>query len=305
MAIIELSGVEVSYGATKALRGVTCSVEGGAVGLLGPNAAGKSTLLKTLLGFIRADAGEAALFGYKLPEHALEARQRLGYMPERDIVGRRVSAVSFLTYCGCLFGMKRTDAMERAHEVLNYVGIGESRYRKMQTYSMGMCQRIKFAQALVHDPKLLLLDEPTNGLDPEGRVEMLELIKEVVKKRGVTVLLSSHLLPDVEHVCDHVLVIHKGRIVREGSIGDLTAARENLFEIRVRENKDAFREALEQAGCTLHMEPNGNLLVEKPAAMAPRMFFEIAWAKQTQVRHFVPVRHRLEEVFMQAIEGKH
>ncbi|HQE83207.1 MAG TPA: ABC transporter ATP-binding protein [Candidatus Hydrogenedentes bacterium] len=301
MAIIELTDVEVSYGAVKALQGVTCAVQGGAVGLLGPNGAGKSTLLKTLLGFIRADAGEAALFGFKLPEQALEARQRLGYMPERDVVGRKVSAVSFLTYCGCLFGMKRTDAMERAHEVLNYVGVGESRYRKMQTYSTGMCQRIKFAQALVHDPKLLLLDEPTNGLDPEGRIEMLQLIKELVHKRGVTVLLSSHLLPDVEHVCDHVLVIHKGRIVREGSIGDLTTARENLFEIRVRENKEAFRQALEQAGCTLQTHPNGNLLVEKPAAMNPRLFFEIAQQKKTQVRHFVPVRHRLEEVFMQAI----
>ena len=262
------------------------------MGLLGPNGAGKSTLLKTLLGFIRADAGEASLFGFSLPDKALEARQRLGYMPERDAVGRRVSAVSFLTYCGCLFGMKRTDAMERAHEVLNYVGIGESRYRKMQTYSTGMCQRIKFAQALVHDPRLLLLDEPTNGLDPEGRVEMLELIKELVEKRGVTVLLSSHLLPDVEHVCDHVLVIHQGRIVREGSIGALTAARENLFEIRVREN------SVDQTAAVLR---NGNLLVEKPAGMDVRAFFEIARAKDTQVRHFAPVRHRLEEVFMQAI----
>ncbi len=304
MAIVELKDVEVSYGATKALQGVTCSVEKGAVGLLGPNGAGKSTLLKTLLGFIRAEAGEASLFGFKLPEQALEARQRLGYMPERDAIGRKVSAVSFLTYCGCLFGMQRTDAMERAHEVLNYVGVGESRYRKMQTYSTGMCQRIKFAQALVHDPKLLLLDEPTNGLDPEGRVEMLELIKELVAKRGVTVLLSSHLLPDVEHVCDHVLVIHKGRIVREGSIGALTTARENLFEIRVRENNDAFRKALETAGCTLQTLPNGNLLVEKPVSMNPRALFEIARAENTQVRHFVPVRHRLEEVFMQAI-GRH
>ena len=304
MAIVELKNVEVSYGATKALRGVTCTVEGGAVGLLGPNGAGKSTLLKTLLGFIRADAGEASLFGFRLPAQALEARQRLGYMPERDAVGRKVSAVSFLTYCGCLFGMKRTDAMERAHEVLNYVGMGDSRYRKMQTYSTGMCQRIKFAQALVHDPKLLLLDEPTNGLDPEGRIEMLELIKELVTKRGVTVLLSSHLLPDVEHVCDHMLVIHQGRIVREGSIGALTTARENLFEIRVREHQETYRTALETAGCVLQTLPNGNLLVEKPALLDPRVFFEIARAQNTHVRHFVPVRPRLEEVFMQAI-GRH
>ncbi len=301
MAIIELNGVEVSYGATKALQGATCSIEGGGVGLLGPNGAGKSTLLKTLLGFIRADAGEASVFGHRLPQEALAARQRLGYMPEREIVARNVSAVSFLTYCGQLFGMKRADAMERAHEVLNYVGAGDSRYRKMQTYSTGMAQRIKFAQALVHDPKLLLLDEPTNGLDPEGRIEMLELIKELVVRRGVTVVLSSHLLPDVEHVCEQVLVIHQGQIVREGSIRALTSARENLFELSVRENKQAFRQALAHAGCTLHTQPNGNLLVAKPPAMNPREFFELARAKGTQVRHFVPVRHRLEEVFMQAI----
>ncbi|HOF39443.1 MAG TPA: ABC transporter ATP-binding protein [Candidatus Hydrogenedentes bacterium] len=304
MSVVELNNVEVSYGATKALRGVTCTVQGGAVGLLGPNGAGKSTLLKTLLGFVRADAGEVSLFGFRLPGQALEARQRLGYMPERDVVGRKVSAVSFLTYCGCLFGMKRTDAMERAHEVLNYVGIGDSRYRKMQTYSTGMSQRIKFAQALVHDPKLLLLDEPTNGLDPEGRIEMLELIKELVTKRGVTVLLSSHLLPDVEHVCDHVLIIHEGRIVREGSIGDLTSARENLFEIRVREPQDPYRIALEAAGCAPKILPNGNLLVEKPAQMDLRAFFELAEVQNTHVRHFTPVRHRLDEVFMQAI-GRH
>lgn len=301
MSTIHLDNLVVRYGALTALDGVSLDVTSGAVGLLGPNGAGKSTLIRTLLGFLRADSGTAQVFGLDMPANALEVRARVGYMPERDVISRKVSAVSFLTYCGCLCGMKRPDAMERAHEVLNYVGLGESRYRKMQTYSTGMCQRVKFGQALVHDPKLLLLDEPTNGLDPEGRVEMLELIRELVHKRGVTVLLSSHLLPDVEHVCDRVAVIHQGRLAREGAIAELTLLQDGLFELRVRDNKAGFLEALERAGCTVHDRQDGNLLVAKPEKLAIRAFFETARAQGTQIRHFKPVRHRLEEVFMEAI----
>lgn len=299
--MIELQDVEVSYGAIKALNGVTCRIEGGAVGLLGPNGAGKSTLLKVLLGFVRASAGHARLFNLDLPTRALEVRQQLGYMPERDMVSPKVSAVSFLTYCGCLFGMTRVDAIERAHEVLNYVGMGENRYRKMETYSTGMCQRVKFAQALIHDPKLLLLDEPTNGLDPEGRTEMLELIRELAGKRHVTILLSSHLLPDVEHACDRVVMISQGQVVRDGPIYELTALRDGLFELRVRDHKDVFVQAVEAAGCRCLEQPSGNLLVSKPEGFKLRAFFEIARAQGTQVRHLKPVRHSLEEVFMAAI----
>ncbi len=301
---IALKDVEVHYGSFKALNGVSCEIGTGAVGLLGPNGAGKSTLLKTLLGFLRADKGSVELFGFKMPKEALEVRRRLGYMPERDMVSRKVSAVSFLTYCGCLYGMRRTDAMERAHEVLNYVGVGESRYRKMQTYSTGMCQRVKFAQALVHDPKLLLLDEPTNGLDPEGRIEMLELIRELVRKRGVTVVLSSHLLPDVEHVCDQVIVINKGQVARDGAIRELTQLRDGLFDVRVRENKDGFIKILEDGGCEWRSETDGNLLIATPEAFEVRAFFEAARRAQTHVRHLQPVRHSLEEIFMDAIRSE-
>jgi ABC-2 type transport system ATP-binding protein len=301
---IALKDVEVHYGSFKALNGVSCEIGTGAVGLLGPNGAGKSTLLKTLLGFLRADKGTVELFGFKMPKEALEVRRRLGYMPERDMVSRKVSAVSFLTYCGSLYGMRRTDAMERAHEVLNYVGVGESRYRKMQTYSTGMCQRVKFAQALVHDPKLLLLDEPTNGLDPEGRIEMLELIRELVRKRGVTVVLSSHLLPDVEHVCDQVIVINKGQVARDGAIRELTQLRDGLFDVRVRENKDGFIKILEDGGCEWRSETDGNLLIATPEAFEVRAFFEAARRAQTHVRHLQPVRHSLEEIFMDAIRSE-
>jgi len=299
--MIRLQDVEVCYGTLRALAGVTCAVESGAVGLLGPNGAGKSTLLKTLLGFLRAERGAVEMFGMTMPEHAVQARRFLGYMPEKDIVSPQVSAVSFLTYCGSLFGMSRADAMERTHEVLNFVGLDDERYRKMETYSTGMCQRVKFAQALIHDPKLLLLDEPTNGMDPAGRQEMLGLISQLARKRSVTVLLSSHLLPDVEMVCDRVIVISKGRIVRDGTVEELTAFRDGVFELRVRDNAEPFLERLTAMGCGLRPQQDGTILLIKPQQTAIRDFFEAARAAKTQIRRLHPVRQRLEEMFMQAI----
>lgn len=304
MSLIELHNVEVRYGDLKALDGVSCAVEGGAVGLLGPNGAGKSTLMKTLLGFNRASSGTVKVFDKVMPAAALEIRQKIGYMPEREVVSPKVSAVSFLTYCGQLMGMSRVDAMERSHEVLNYVGLGESRYRKMETYSTGMLQRVKLAQALVHDPKLLLLDEPTNGLDPDSRIEMLELVKDIAHHRGVAILLSSHLLPDVQHVCDYVMIINGGHIVHQGAISDMTTAMDKQYEVRVRDNKPGFLQALEANGITWNELQNGNLLVALQDGLTQRSIFEIAQQQQTQVRHFRPARHRLEEVFMQVLESE-
>ena len=301
MALIEIQNASVHYGDLKALDDVTLSIEGGSVGLLGPNGAGKSTMIKTFLGFNRASSGTVSLFGLELPKHALEVRQRLGYMPERESISPKISAVSFLTYCGQLFGMSHVDARERCHEVLNYVGLGESRYRKMETYSTGMLQRVKLGQALIHDPKLLLLDEPTNGLDPDSRIEMLDLIRTLSHERRVTVILSSHLLPDVQHVCEQVVIIDKGRVVREGLISDLTAQHERQFEVRVRENKDRYVEALGGAGCQVRDLPNGALLVIQPAGAAHRVLFEVARKCDTQVRHFTPAKHTLSDVFMNAI----
>lgn len=304
MALIELKDVQVAYGRRKALRGVTGQIHRGAVGLLGPNGAGKSTLMKTMLGFIRPQAGSVTLFGKPMPEESLAVRHQLGYMPERDLMSPRVSAVSFLTYCGCIFGMMRADAMERAHAVLNYVGMGETRYRKMETYSKGMCQRVKLAQGLIHDPKLLLLDEPTNGLDPDGRIEILNLIRELAHQRGVTVVLSTHLLPDVEYVCDKVLIIHQGRVVRHADLDEITAAREGVVEVKVPHSRDGFVEALDRLGCTWRDQQDGTILVSKPATIANRALFEAARDQGTQIRHFRPVRQRLEEVFMEAIGKK-
>lgn len=302
MALIHLENVTVTYGRRKALEKVTCDIEGGAVGLLGLNGAGKSTLLKTLLGFLRAKRGSVVeMFGKRMPRHALTVRQQLGYMPERDVVCPKVSAVSFLTYCGCLFGMSRVDAMERAHEVLNYVRIGGDRYRKMQTYSTGMRQRVKFAQALIHDPKLLLLDEPTSGLDPEGRIEMLELIGELAHSRKVTIVLSTHLLPDVDHVCERVLMIHAGKVVQDSTIRELTEQYDGTFEVQLRDKQEAFLRHAQAADFSWRQRQDGSLLVTLPEGVSERALFEIARAEGTQIRHFRAVRHSLEEVFMRTI----
>jgi len=304
MALITLEDVEVNYGSFRALDGVSLEIGEGAVGLLGPNGAGKSTLMKTLLGFNRATRGTVTVMGHAMPGHALQVRQRLGYMPEREVVSPRVSAVSFLTYVGRLCGMNQVDATERTHEVLNYAGLGESRYRKMESYSTGMLQRVKLAQALIHDPKLLLLDEPTNGLDPDGRIEMLELIREVAAQRGVTIVLSSHLLPDVQHVCDRIIMIAGGTIRREGTIESFTAVHGDHYEVRVRGVKEAFTGGLDAAAFTWKELPNGNLLVALPAGTEARAIFEVARAQQSQIRHFQPARHSLAEVFVEAMAGE-
>jgi ABC-2 type transport system ATP-binding protein len=301
MPAIELQNVEVFYEDFQALKGISCVIDGGAVGLLGPNGAGKSTLMKTLLGFNRATKGSVRVFGMEMPKHALQVRTRLGYMPEREVVSPKVSAVSFLTYCGQLFGMERVDAMERTHEVLNYVGIGDSRYRKMDTYSTGMLQRVKLAQALVHDPELLLLDEPTNGLDPDGRIELLDLVKEVAKSRGVTVVLSSHLLPDVQHVCERIIMIGAGRIAREGTLDELTAQRGESYEVRVRDNADGFIGALARGGCTWKRQQDGTLIVTTPNGNGRRTLFEMARDQGTHLRHFRAARTSLEQVFLEAV----
>src|SRR5476651_1484336 len=247
--VVTLESVTVTYGKNRALRDVTSSFASGAVGLLGPNGAGKSTMLKALLGFIVPERGRLRVLGLDVAESPLEIRARVGYMPESDAHIPGMNAVSFVGYCGELAGLPRSDAMQRAHEVLYYVGLGEARYRNIDTYSTGMKQRIKLAQAIVHDPELIFLDEPTNGMDPKGRDEMLALVRDVVDNKGITLILSSHLLPDVEFACDHVVVLDKGAVAAQGPISALKGTTARVFELRVKgEQSLAFAEVLRAEG---------------------------------------------------------
>src|SRR5438445_7488939 len=254
-AVVTLEEVTVAYGGQQALREVTSSFAAGAVGLLGPNGAGKSTMIKALLGFVVPDRGRMRVLGHDVATAALDIRARVGYMPETDAHIPGMNAVSFVAYCGELAGLPRVDAMQRAHEVLFYVGLGEARYRNVETYSTGMKQRIKLAQALVHDPDLLFLDEPTNGMDPKGRDEMLELVRDLAHNKGVNLILSSHLLPDVEYTCDYVVVMDKGHIATEGPIASLKQPRGRVFELRVKTptgEMTSFLERLRGAGLDCH-----------------------------------------------------
>jgi ABC-2 type transport system ATP-binding protein len=301
--VVELEGVTVVYGAQRALQDVTARFAAGAVGLLGPNGAGKSTIIKSLLGFVKPAAGRMRVLGYDVAVSPLDIRARVGYMPESDAHIPGMNAVSFVAYCGELAGLPRVDAMQRAHEVLFYVGLGEARYRNLETYSTGMKQRIKLAQALVHDPDLLFLDEPTNGMDPKGRDEMLELVRDLAHRKNVNVIVSSHLLPDVEFTCDHVVVMDKGRVAAAGPIEALKQPRGRVYELRVKAagDVDPFLETLRTAGLECHATEEDVMRVFVPGDGGARDIFRLAAGANVQVRHLRPSVPTLEDVFAHAV----
>jgi len=304
--VVQLDGVTVIYGKNQALKNVTARFARGAVGLLGPNGAGKSTMLKSLLGFIKPDQGKMSVLGLDVAERPLEIRSRIGYMPENDAHIPGMTAVAFVAYCGELAGLPAVDAMQRSHEVLYYVGLGEARYRNIETYSTGMKQRIKLAQALVHDPDLLFLDEPTNGMDPKGRDEMLELVRDLGHNKNVSLILSSHLLPDVEYTCDHVIVMDKGQVAAQGPIEELKGPAGRVFELRIKGNLPAFVDVLRAAGMECHSTEADVMRVFVPrgadgAERDQRAIFTLAAEHAVQVRHLRPSIPTLEDVFAKAL----
>jgi ABC-2 type transport system ATP-binding protein len=233
----------------------------------------------------------------------LQIRSRVGYMPENDAHIPGLSAVAFVAYCGELSGLPPADAIQRAHEVLFYVGLGEARYRNVETYSTGMKQRIKLAQAIVHDPDLVLLDEPTNGMDPKGRDEMLALVRDLSHDKGINVILSSHLLPDIEFTCESVIVMDKGKVATEGPIEGLKQPRGQIFEMRVKApaGLDRFVERLRAAGLDCHVADDEVMRVFVPGEGTPRDLFGLAAAEGVQVRHLRPSVPTLEDVFAKAV----
>jgi ABC-2 type transport system ATP-binding protein len=305
-AAVALDHVTVAYGSNRALRDVSAAFPKGAVGLLGPNGAGKSTLLKSLLGFIPPSSGRLEVFGLDVASRPLEVRARIGYMPENDGHIPGMNAVTFVAYCAQLAGLPKSDAMQRAHEVLFYVGLGEARYRNVETYSTGMKQRIKLAQALVHDPDLMFLDEPTNGMDPKGRDEMLDLVRDLAHNKGMSLILSSHLLPDVEFVCDYVVVLDKGAVAAAGPIETLKGPAGRVYEVRVKGPREPFVAALNAAGLECHETDEDILRVFVPGELAgpgadQQRICGIAHQMHAQVRHLRPSVPTLEDVFAKAI----
>jgi ABC-2 type transport system ATP-binding protein len=298
--LVEFRDLVVSYGTVQALAGVSGAFPAGPTGLLGPNGAGKTTLLKTLLGFLTPAGGTLVAFGRDPVREPLEVRRRIGYMPEVDCHIAGMSAASFVAFAAELSGLPRDEAVSRAHEVLYYVGLDEARYRALDTFSTGMKQRVKLAQALVHDPELLLLDEPTNGLDPAGREEMLELIQDVSERRGMNLILCSHLLHDVERVCRTVLVIDRGRIAAAGDIAALTGPRRSVYEVRLKGDATAFLTDLKDHGCDWREGEDGFRLLMSDGK-GPELIFRMAQECGVQVRHLRPSSESLEDVFLRAL----
>src|SRR3989475_9973853 len=305
--VVTLDHVTVAYGRSQVLQDVTTTFASGAVGLLGPNGAGKSTMIKALLGFIVPEQGRMRILGLDVAVSSLEIRARVGYMPESDAHIPGMNAVSFVAYCGELAGLPRVDATQRACEVLFYVGLGEARFRTVETYPTGMKQRIKLAQALVHDPVLLFLDEPPNGMDPKGRDEMLELVRDLAHNKGVSLILSSHLLPDVEYTCDDVVVMDKGQVAAQGPIDALKQPRGRVYELRVKTpngDLEPFLAYLRAAGLDCHATDEDVMRVFVPGDGGARRLFELASSERVQVRHLRPSVPTLEDVFAHAV-GEH
>jgi ABC-2 type transport system ATP-binding protein len=299
--LLEFADVHKRYGQHHALQGLTLSVPRGAVGLLGPNGAGKSTLMKVLLGLLPFE-GAASVLGHDVRAQPTKIRSLVGYMPERDSHLIGMTAVEQCAYAGELSGLPRTDAMQRAHMVLEFIGLGDKRYQRIDGYSTGQKQRVKLAAALVHDPKLLLLDEPTNGLDPQGRDEMLALVQSLPARTGCSIVLSSHLLHDVERVCERAILLNEGRIVYSGSIAALRAdGQKNIYELRVKDGDERLEAALTKRG--LAVEREGTLLLVNMGddARPTETLFALAAGEGLQVRHLSPRKLTLESAFVRVV----
>src|SRR4029079_6858293 len=299
--LFQFIGVTKTYGSIRALDNLSLVVPAGAIGLLGPNGSGKTTMIRTLLGLIPIDSGSGEVLGMDFRHRQLGIRRQVGFAPEDECLFPDVVGVEFVAYAGELVGMARTDSLQRAHEVLDYVGLGEARYRKVESYSTGMKQRLKLASAIVHDPQLLILDEPTNGMDPAGRQEVLDLAHDLAHHKGMNLLFSSHLLPDVEPVCDYVIVLGSGKLLAEGQIQELKQLHDQTFDLRLKTEMTSFADRLKGLGCATELLDD-LLRVRIPAGQSPQLLWKVAAERQEQIRFLRPQRSTLEEVFLNALE---
>ncbi len=303
--VIELAGLSVRFGRREILKKLTIALAGRAVGLLGPNGAGKSTLIQTLLGFCPVAAGTAKIFGHDVQRELNCIRALVGYMPENDSFIANMTAVSFVRMMGELSGLPAEAALERAHEVLFYVGLGEARYRQLGTYSLGMKQLAKLAQALVHGPRLLILDEPTNGLDPVARQRMVRLIREMKTSGEMHLLLCSHLLRDVEDTCEEVLILKQGGIVHYSNLEEERRANKHFVEIETAGNDAGLADELTSLGCECTSVGAGRYRMVLPEAFELREIYRVAASRDLQLRRLSHRRDTLEDIFLKAMEDGH
>ncbi|HEV8487390.1 MAG TPA: ABC transporter ATP-binding protein [Blastocatellia bacterium] len=301
-SVIELDNLGVEFGKRPILRDLTRSLSGRAIGLLGPNGAGKTTLIHTLLGFHPPTSGSARIFGTDIRNGAKQIRTQIGYMPERDSFIANMTCVHFVRLMAELSGLPADAALERAHEALFYVGLGEARYRKLGTYSLGMKQMAKLAQAIAHGPKLIFLDEPTNGLDPPARKRMIDLIREIRDSGQAKIVLSSHLLRDVEECCEEILVLKEGRIAVYCNLEEERKANRKFLELETRGDNDAFAAGVAGLGCEYALTGDQRIKLVLQPGVEIRDLYRIADERQVQIRRLNFKRDSLEDIFLKAME---
>ncbi len=303
--VVQLENLVVRFGVRTILDNLNGSLSGRAIGLLGPNGAGKSTLINTLLGFYPPASGTARVFGYDVRAQVRQVRSLVGYMPENDAFIAGMSAVAFVRYMAELAGLPPDAALERAHEALFYVGLGESRYRKLEEYSLGMKQLAKLAQAIAHGPRLLFLDEPTNGLDPPARQRMIHLIRDVREHGNLHLILCSHLLRDVEETCEEVLILRDGRIVHHANLEEERRLNRKFIEVETDLDSAAFAEGLRGLGCECALAGERRIKMVLGDGTEVRDVYRVAAERGVNIRRLNYRRDSLEDIFLKAMENGH
>src|SRR3989440_6147781 len=301
--VIDLQRLSVSFGGRPILRELNGELRGRAIGLLGPNGAGKTTLIHTLLGFHLPASGTAHIFGRDIRAEANQIKSLIGYMPERDSFIAKMSCVHFVRFMAELSGLPPAAALERAHEALFFVGLGEARYRNLDTFSLGMKQLAKLAQAIVHGPKLIFLDEPTNGLDPPARQRMIKMIRDIRDSGQAHIVLSSHLLRDVEECCEEIVILKDGQLVQYCNLEEERKANKKFLMLETRGELKQFASAVDALGCECAITSQNRLKIILQEGAETRDVYRLAADNQVQIRRLSYKRDSLEDIFLKAMEN--
>ena len=296
--LVETRGLTKVFGEIRAVDDLSTAIPEGAIGLVGPNGAGKTTLLRLLLGLVQPTAGTGSVLGHDIAD-GIPVRERIGYMPEHDCLIPEMTGIGLVSYMARVSGLDRNTAMSRAHDVLQFVGVEEERYRKIAEYSTGMKQKVKLAQAMVHDPAVYIFDEPTTGLDPRGRTEMLRLLTTIASTLGRNMILSSHLLPDVEAICKHVVILDGGRQIAAGDLSRLLAGARDRLRVDVRGDRDRVAQALREANVEADVGPTGLRIARRAGVEAE--VFRAARSVGAEVRYMGVEIRSLEELFLETV----
>jgi len=301
--VITLDNLSVTFGGRPILKALNGELRGRSIGLLGPNGAGKTTLIHTLLGFHAPSSGTAKIFGSDIHGEANQIKRLIGYMPERDSFISKMSCIHFVRFMAELSGLPPGAALERAHEALFFVGLGEARYRNVDTFSLGMKQLAKLAQAIVHGPKLVFLDEPTNGLDPPARQRMIKMIREIRDSGQANIVLSSHLLRDVEECCEEILILKDGRLVVYCNLEEERKANKKFLMLETRGELKKFVQGVDELGCECAMTSDHRLRIILQDGTEIRDLYRLAADSQVQIRRLTYKRDSLEDIFLKAMEN--